>query len=247
MSSKVKMPEIYRNDFYRMDDSVLNDAFDRVLTKLHIQKREYGKSVFMVCGSQPGAGSTMVAINLAITTSLSNWKTLFIDADLRKKPEYKRIIGNGNKQLGDYLTGSADSDDMLLETSYPNLSYIAGSNTKENPVILLCSDRLPILIDSLKNRFDFIIIDAPSPLAAPDASLIGSLVDGVILVAKWNSTKTSQIQQTIKELQDSDSKIMGIIANQVDAESFKRINRNHSYFINQDYLANYRKGRRKRK
>ena len=247
MSSKVKTTENHKNDFYRMDDSVLNDAFDRVITKLHIQKRENGKSVFMVCGCQPGAGSTMVAINMAITTSLSNWKTLLIDADLRKKPEYKRIAGNGKKQLGDYLAGSADPDGLLLETGYPNLSYIAGSNTKGNPVILLCSDRLPALIDSMKNQFDFIIIDAPSPLAAPDASLIGSLVDGVILVAKWDSTKTSQIQQTIKELQDSDAKIMGIIANQVDAESFRRINRNHKYFINQDYLANYKKGRRKRK
>ena len=225
-----------------MEDPALNDAFDKILAKLHIQKREKGKNTFLFCGIQPSVGTTTVAINLAIATSLSGWKTLFIDADLRKGAEHKRLIGEKNKQLGDYLAGRAEEEELYIGTNYPNLTSISGSRTVESPTNLFCSERLSTLISAVKKKFDFIMVDAPSPLAAADASLIGPLTDGVVLVAKWDITKTGQIQQVAKDFQDSGSSIMGIIANQVGDASYKRINRNYSYFIKRDYIKNVKKG-----
>ena len=240
--------KINQRQFYRLDDAAYNDSFDRILTKLHNLKREQGMNVIMVCGCQPSAGATTVAINLAIATAISGWKVLFIDADLRKSADHKRLEVNVNnrKQLGQYLIGEAEEEELLHTTNYPNLMCITGSNTNVNPINLFCSGRFADLLESLEDQFDVILIDAPSPLAAADANLIGSLVCGVILVAKWNETKTDQIQQTVLELEKSGSRVVGIIANQVDAESYKSINRNFKYFINQDYLRNYRKGRRRK-
>ena len=78
-------------NIYKSDNSVLNDAYDRLAAQLFIKKQNSDLKVIAVSGTEPGVGSTSICINLAISMANAGWKTLLMDADLRKESRLKRL------------------------------------------------------------------------------------------------------------------------------------------------------------
>lgn len=73
-----------RVDLYRNDNKVVIDAFDRLVVNVFMEKERHQHKSFLICGCDAGAGSTSIAVELAISLSVSGWKTILVDADLRK-------------------------------------------------------------------------------------------------------------------------------------------------------------------
>ncbi|SFO24592.1 capsular exopolysaccharide family [Pseudobutyrivibrio sp. UC1225] len=230
-------------DIYRNDNYVLNDAFDQAVMNLHILKKQNGYKSFAICGCEAGDGTTTVAINLAAALATSGWKTVLIDGDMRKKNRYKRLNENVSEGLSDYLMDRVTLDKIICETTTENLSYIPCGELIDNPVRLLCSNKMDIAREELASTYDFIIYDMPAIDAAMDAKVISVNVDATILVSAIGETTKQGLIDALNALSDVKANVIGTIVNKLDMEQYVRINADYDYFQNERYAKkNNKKG-----
>ncbi|MBQ8326687.1 MAG: CpsD/CapB family tyrosine-protein kinase [Lachnospiraceae bacterium] len=235
-----------KKELYRQDNQLMQDAFDRIEVEIHLQKKNNGIQSLLLCGSEPRVGTTTIAIELAISMAEAGWKTVLIDADIRKGTAYKRNAGSENANLVTYLEDKSDLKQVLIETNYKNMKYIFGGSGEGNTVSLLCSAKMQQLIKELKEEFDYIIFDAPSINSVVDAGVIGSLTDGTIIVTSQGSYK-KQLSQAMEQLRHVGANILGVIMNKVEKAEYKRYMKNYNYFkdkkyVNKKYKATVKKG-----
>ncbi len=233
----MKKLEIYKNDNY-----ILNDAFDQAVMNLHILKKQNGYKSFVICGCEAGNGTTTVAINLAAALASSGQKTVLIDGDMRKKNRYKRLNENVTEGLSDYLMDRVTLDKIICETTTENLSYIPCGELIDNPVRLLCSNKMDIAKDELANTYDFIIYDMPAINAAMDAKVIAVNVDATILVSAIGDTTKRGLVEAANALTEVKANLIGTIVNKMDMDQYVACNADYDYFQNERYVnANNKK------
>lgn len=226
----MKKLEIYRNDNY-----VLNDAFDQAVMNLHILKQQNGYKSFVICGCEAGNGTTTVAINLAAALASSGWKTVLIDGDMRKKNRYKRLNENVSEGLSDYLMDRVELEKVICETTTENLSYIPCGELIDNPVRLLCSNKMTVARNELADIYDFIIYDMPAVNAAMDAKVIAVNVDATILVSAIGETSKRGLVESANALKDVNANLIGTIVNKLNMDEYVELNADYDYFQNERY------------
>ena len=222
-------------DIYRNDNYVLNDAFDQSVMNIHILKKQNGYKTFVLCGCEAGDGTTTVAINLAAALASSGYKTVLIDGDMRKKNRYKRLNENTTEGLSDYLMDRIGLDKVIAETTTENLSYIPCGELIDNPVRLLCSNKMTTVRSELENTFDFIIYDMPAVNAAMDAKVMAVNADATILVSAINSTTKNGLITAANTLKDAGVNLIGTIVNKVDMEQYISSHADYDYFEKERY------------
>ena len=152
-----KVKNIYQNN-----NSILNDAFDRLAAEIYIKKQKEGFASFEICGTEPGVGSTTTAISVAVSMAKAGWKVVLIDCDLRKKAAEKRLNDEGLEGMSDMLDGVVTPKEIICKTNYDNLSYISSGNASVNAISAVCSVKMKELMNDIKKEYDFIIVDVPS-------------------------------------------------------------------------------------
>lgn len=225
-------------ELYKLDDQLLNDAFDHIVVDIHLKKQNYGFKTFLLCGSEPGVGNTTVAINLAISMSEAGRKTLLIDGDMRKIIKHKRLNQDMDKGLSDVLKGEAEIEEVIYKTNCKLLSYISCGTESTSPVRLFCTETMDKIFDKLKEEYEYIFIDMPSLNSAVDAKILAPKTDGVVLVAAQELSSKPQLRAAKKDLDNSGANVLGVILNSVDMTEYKKHMKNYDYF---------KKGRYKKK
>ena len=226
----MKKLEIYKNDNY-----VLNDAFDQAVMNLHILKKQNGYKSFVICGCEAGNGTTTVAINLAAALASSGWKTVLIDGNMRKKNRYKRLNENVSEGLSDYLMDRVELERVICETTTENLSYIPCGELIDNPVRLLCSNKMNVARNELADTYDFIIYDMPAVNAAMDAKVIAVNVDATILVSSIGETTKRGLIKAANALTEVKANLIGTIINKLEMDEYISQNADYDYFQNERY------------
>jgi capsular exopolysaccharide synthesis family protein len=217
-------------DLYRHKNSIVNDAYDRMVAGIHLQKKNSGYSTYTITGCEPGAGTTTIAISLAISLAISGWKTVLIDTDMKKGEVNKRLNQEIQYGLSDYLSYAVPMETIFCETNFTNLKYITCGPTRDNDVEMLCSNRFDQLMSHIKENFDMAIFDSPSLNASVDAGILAAKTDTVILVAEQNVTKISQIKAAKRELDNTGANLLGIVLNHVGRDEYKHYLKNYDYF-----------------
>ncbi len=219
-------------NFYKERNLVLNDAYDRLISKIPHFKKKYGYKAFTVTGVEPGVGATTIAVNIAVAMANSGWKTLLIDADVRKSPSSKRL--NDVKILGfsDYLTGIEDYSEVISVTNIDNLHFLPCGTPLENPTTLFNSHLFDTFLADVARDYDYLIFDSSALSTTIDSAVLSSKTSGAILVAAFNSTKKHKIELAVNELEHTDANVLGIVLNNVSKKSYKRYVENYDYFIN---------------
>lgn len=234
-----------RLDIYKNDNYILNDAFDQAVMNLHILKKQHGYKSFVICGCETGDGTTTVAINLAASLASSGWKTVLIDGDMRKKNRYKRLNENVKFGLSDYLTNKAPLKDVICETTTENLSYISCGELINNPVRLLCSNKMNEVKEELAKAYDFIIYDMPAVNAAMDAEVMAVNVDAVILVSAIGKTSKNGLVTAANALTNVKANLIGTIINKTDMDQYTSYHEDYDYFQNEKYAKKSSRSRKK--
>lgn len=216
--------------FYRSDSQLMNDAIDRIVVQVHNNKKKLDKKMILLTGCGPTNGVTTLAINLAIALSLSGWKTLLVDSDLRKGSKYKRLGKETKRGLGDYLAKNASKEEIINKTNYELLEYISCGKADSSAVRLLCSAEMNSLMESIKQEYDYIIFDSPSVNIVSDANILFPNVDGIVLVAALNYTTKRQLWDAKRHVDKYGDKYYGLIINQVDMDQYG------SHILDYDYF-----------
>lgn len=192
------------------------EAYRHLLASLRFTP---GRSIrtILVTSGVPLEGKTTVATNTAITFSQSGAKVLLIDCDLRR-PRVHRHFGLENREgLTNYLSGSQDIDSVILTHElYPNLKIITAGPMPANPADFLGSTEMRVLLKVVGERFDNVVIDSPPASSFADASIIGSLVDGVVIVAHSNRSSRGVVRKVNQRLQAVGANVCGVVLNHAD-------------------------------
>lgn len=241
----MKKLEIYKNENY-----ALNDAFDQAVVNIHIQKEKNGYKTFTLCGCESGDGSTTVAINLAAALAASGWKTVLIDGDMRKKSAYKRLNEDIKIGFSNFLAGNADINEIIYETTTDLLYYIPSGEITNNPVRLLCSNKMDIMKKILEDNFDFIIYDMPATNTSMDASAVAVKTDACLMVVSMGRTSKKGLAKATNNFKEKNVNLLGVIINKVDINEYKRYSKDYDYFKKERYARNaeaaMKKNRRKK-
>lgn len=184
--------------------------------------------VIMITSTVADEGKTVSAFNLAESFAEAGKKVLLIDCDLRGSFLNKFLIVKEKVAgVSEILTNQAI--DVINKTNIKNLDIILSGKIPPNPSELLSSNLFKLLIKSLKEKYDYIIIDTPPVTVATDAVVVGRIVDGVVLVVRNDFVKRNSVQRAKMELERNGARIIGVVLN--------RVNKNQVDY--KDYAYNY--------
>lgn len=157
-------------------------------------------------------GKSFVTANLAISLSQLNRKVLLIDADLRR-PSQSAYFGISTQTgLTDLLNMKKDLDEILITDLYHNLHIIPAGFSGNDSTELISSQKFRLMIEHLKEEYDYIVIDTPPTFAVVDAAVVSSFSDIPILVASFRDTRKADLYEAYNDLlQVSYKNVYGII------------------------------------
>jgi succinoglycan biosynthesis transport protein ExoP len=207
---------------HNMPQSQMSEAFRALRTSLLLSQADHPPQVILMTSALPREGKTTAAVNLAVTLAQLGDKTLLVDADLRK-PGINRalsLVDGKHAGLSSYLAGVSSLD--LITVPHPaitNLEAIPTGPIPPNPADLLSSRRLAELINELRKRYKFVVIDSPPIMAATDAVILSVLVDGVLLVVRSGETPKEAFIRTRDLLVGVKCHMLGAVLNAVDSSS----------------------------
>lgn len=233
-------------DFYCSDSQAMNDAIDRIMIELHVKKKKSGWKSILMSGCGKKSGTTTLTINLAIALSMSGFKTLLVDCDLRKGSKSKR---QNNMEIGlsDYLSCKIEKEKVICKTNQNLLFYISSGSITNSPVRLLCSLRMEEFVEEVSNEYDYVIYDFPSLNIVSDASILFPFIDGIILVAALKQTTKRQLKDAKRKVEEYQSKYYGLIVNQVGITEYEKYIKDYDYFGEKNRVKHHLKEKKLKK
>jgi polysaccharide biosynthesis transport protein len=179
--------------------------------------------VITVTSAFPGEGKTTLAVNLALALAKHS-KVCLVDADIRH-PRITESYGLSKENgLQDFLS-NGHAKEPNLPTNSPvqkqaqNLTIIGAGKPILQPLEAVTSKQMVELIDSLRERFDYILLDAPPIIPFADSRWFSALSDGVVLVARSSSTTKKGLLWGMEILEEIHAPVLGIVLNGVDLQS----------------------------
>lgn len=209
-----KITFIKRNEL----DYRVNEAYKTLRT--NIQFCGDDNKVIAITSCTPNEGKSSVSFNLAVSFAQNGKKVVLVDADLRKSVLIGRYkVGEIESGLTHYLSGQADSGEILLETDIPNMDIIFSGSLCPNPAELLEHSRFQVLLQKLRKDYDYVIVDTPPLGSVIDSAIVARIADGAILVIESNAISYRFAQNVKAQLDKSGCKILGAILNKIPMES----------------------------
>ena len=170
-----------------------------------------------VTSSLPNEGKSEVSFFLAKAFSEGGYKTLFIDADIRKSVTVSRYsVDKETVGLTHYLAGKKKIDQIIYETSIDNLDVIFTGQSSPNPSELLGNERFARLIAETREKYDYVIIDCPPLGSVIDAAVVAKVSDGTAIVVAADGVSYKVAQNTKKQLEQGGVRILGVILNKIE-------------------------------
>ena len=172
----------------------------------------------LISSAVPAEGKTMVATNLAhALVRQQGCRVLLIDADLRAPRVHTLLGAPSNPGLADYLQGGASEFEVIQKGHEEGLYFTPAGTHVTHPSELISSSHMKEFMDRVKPEFDWIIIDSSPVLPVADATVLGGLCDGVLLVVRASSTPSDMARKACREFQDS--QVLGVVLNTADESS----------------------------
>ena len=155
----------------------------------------------LVTSTLPNEGKSFTSLNLALSFAAANYKTLLIAFDLRKNSEtFNELKTNTLVGIDSYLINRANIEDIIATTEYENLHFISNIEIPPNPSALLSSPKIKELLETVKNYYDYIIIDTPPFGLVSDAFLLMQYVDISIYIARLGTVTKKALKQNMDDI-----------------------------------------------
>ncbi len=179
------------------------------------------KKVIVVTSTMPGEGKTETSMNLAVSLAQLNKKVLLMDLDLRKSVMIRRYeIEDVKCGMSHFLSGQCELSDVICSTNIPKMHLAIAGPVTPNPTELLSGERLQKLLASVRDVYDYVIIDTAPLGLVIDGAIVAKECDGAIVVVEAGKVKYKQIQAVKKKIEDSGCNVLGVVLNKVDRKGY---------------------------
>ncbi|WP_027379832.1 GumC family protein [Chryseobacterium daeguense] len=205
------------------DITPMAEAFRILITNMNFMLPKDGKGkVVFVTSTVKGEGKTFTSVNLALTLATPKKKAIIIGSDIRN-PQLQRYnpARKGLAGLTEYLySDQTKLEDVIHISSFnPNLDVIYSGMIPPNPTELLSNGRYENLLEELKARYDYIILDTAPLLLVTDTFLIAELADVTIYVARSKYTEKALLEFANNNIDQKKIKNVGFVLNDVNREN----------------------------
>ncbi len=165
-----------------------------------------------VTSSETGEGVSTVAINLAMSAARVVGRTLLVDANLDSPSLAKQFNVAPGSGLSEVMAGETRLTDCARRSQVPGLFVLT---TGERDKFIAKSDPVTLtkLIDTMKQEFDFIVLDLPIAHELTVCFALAGQLDGVLLVVEAERVSVDLVQRTKQQLLRVHANVLGVVFN----------------------------------
>jgi protein-tyrosine kinase len=218
MTKKKEAPQ-HELTTYKYPNSSMAEAYRTLRTNLGFASMDEPCRSILFASTNPGDGKSTIASNLAVVMAQAGNRVVLVDADLRK-PVLHQIFEVDNRQgLTNCLLKEVEVERVLHNGLVDNLYVMTSGPIPPNPAEILNSSRTEQVLKQLLDNYDYVFIDSPPVLAVTDASILSTLVDGVVLVINSATTRTDLAREATEQFKKANARVIGVVLNQVKMDS----------------------------
>jgi len=205
---------------YHRPKSQVSEAFRAVRTALYFNTQGKQNAVIQVTSPTPGDGKSTLASNLAVSIAQSGKRVLLVDADMRRPRQHATFGITSRVGFATVLSGQSEWRNCMFECEeIEGLTVMPCGAKPQNPAELSSSPQVKVLIEEMREEFDFVIIDTPPMLAVTDPSPIAARVDGVVLCIRIKKNVRVSAERATQLMQNLGANVIGLVVNGVGAQS----------------------------
>ncbi|MBN2415895.1 polysaccharide biosynthesis tyrosine autokinase [bacterium] len=205
--------EIYRHLLLQPEiNPAIEESYRTLRTAIYLKNKEKPLQSVLVTSPEPSEGKSTTAANIAISLALQNVRTLLVDADIRRPIlDYLFTGSRRNAGLLNALDGEIMWADAVRETSVKKLYLLPAGHISSKGPELLGSTAMQKFLNAAVNKFRIIIFDSSPLLPVTDATIISSLVDGVIVVARNEKTPVENVRRCLDIIGQTGTPVLGTV------------------------------------
>jgi len=192
------------------------ETFRMIRTNLTFMSQDDPLRSFVVTSALPFEGKTTIASNLAISLAQFGRSVLLVDSDLRRPRLHRVLEVDNDLGLTTLVGGRTPLDAAVHRTRIDGLSVLTSGPIPPNPSELLHSAAFGRLHEDLLKHFDYLLFDSPPMGAVTDAAILGTQVDGVVLVVRAGTSTLHAIAGARKQLRSVSARLLGAVLNDAD-------------------------------
>lgn len=229
----------HRTNFFTTNNNLqITEAFRTLRTNLAFLREKKGDKTLLFTSSIPAEGKSFVASNYAASLAIANKKVLLIDCDIRRPRAHESFGVKVTSGLERILLEGASPEEVIIYNIIPNLDILPTKNMTHNVTELFLRDKMKNILDTLKDKYDTIILDTPPLAVASDAAILSKAVDGVVVVVAYDQVAKRELEFTKEMLNNANANIYGFIVNGVDKKGMSY--GNYGYYTNyHNYYEDY--------
>ena len=196
------------------------EAYRTLRTNIDFYSLERSIHTLLVTSVAPNENKSITVANLAVSMAQGDKQTILVDADVRR-PALHTLFGlNNDKGLTSlFIDAKGPIEPALQSVNVPNLQVLVSGPLPPNPAELLGSQRMLDVIEALKSRADIVLFDAPPVIAVTDASVLGTRVDGALLVVQAGQTRREQAKRARQQLEKLHIRVIGAVLSGASLDS----------------------------
>jgi polysaccharide biosynthesis transport protein len=214
-----------------------------IFASLQLAPQDRLSKAMLISSSIPGEGKTTLAVSLAAYAAVLGRRVLLVDLDFRHPAILRELGGTAETGGLELPLRNHPCLDAVQRIPGLELDYLPVQRHPTDPLALFIGEQMPCLLRQLRESYDCLIVDSPPVLAVSEARLLAAMVDKVIFVVKWGSTKRHVAQNAINLLRHpglvgkGDIDLAGVVVTQVDLKQHAR----YGYGDTGEYFHRYRK------
>ena len=230
-----------------------SEAYKLLRTKLQYSfADEKNSRVIGISSALTAEGKSLTAVNLAYSLSQLDKKVLLIDCDMRRPSVSTKLPVEKYPGLSGYLARQNDLEELIqncgIQDHEKAFHVIAAGQNPPNPIELLSSARMEKLLNILRERYDYILLDLPPVSEVSDALAMAKETDGILLVVRQHYCDRMVLNAAVRQFAFVDSRVLGVVYNCTTEDSkgygtgyYKHYYRKHYGRYGRRYEGSYAK------
>jgi capsular exopolysaccharide synthesis family protein len=201
--------------------SPVSEAVQGIRLGMHLSNLARSPRVILVTSSLPGEGKSTIAMLLAASSVAAGQSTVLIDCDGRKSTISRRL-GKARPGLTELLTGAADLAAASIYDPEIGCHVISAGMLARSPGDLLASAQMAELVEGLRTRYRYVVIDSPPVLPVVDTLALATIADKILVIVDGSYPHDSSIVESMRLLRPEAHRIAGFVFNKLEPEQMNR-------------------------
>ena len=198
--------------------SAYAEAIRSLHTNLLLSDVDKTPKVILLTSSLPREGKTSVALSLANLMASVGKKVLIIDCDLRRPSAQKHFEADSRPGLVECLLGQVKLEDAIIEHPKSGAELLPAGSPAPNPPDLLGSRQMKLLLESLAEAYDLVVIDSAPVMAVSDTRILARFVDKTVFLVRWADTRRETAMAGLRQVVEAGADVAGVLLSMVDVK-----------------------------